>query len=283
LFWLDIAGGRVLRAAEDGSGMKALVTGHGILAPDGVVVDVAGGKVYWTNMGALTDAAHTPNGSLQRANLDGSGVEVIVPNGATNTPKQMQIDLQHHKIYWADREGARAWRADLDGTNREVLLEGHAIQQLVGMALDVEGGKFYVTDRYAKNILRAGIDLPAGATAANRTDVEVLVQTSGASMPIDLDLDVPHRTMYWTDRGIGTVQRASMDMPAGQTASARKDVVTLESSLATPIGISLDLAAGKMYFTELAGKLYVANLDGTARRALASGGTGVTHVVLPTP
>ena len=282
LFWLDIAGNRVLRANEDGTAMKAIVTGQGVAAPDGVAVDVAAGKVYWTNMGVLTDAPHTPSGSLQRANLDGTGVEVIVAPGATNTPKQMQVDAEHHKIYWADREGAKAWRANMDGSLAEVILEGHGIQQLVGMALDVAGGKFYVTDRYAKTISRAAMELPAGATASTRQDVETLVVTTGASMPIDLDLDVAHHMMYWTDRGIGTVMRAGMELPAGATAMSRADVTTLMKSLATPIGISLDLTAGKLYVTEIAGRLYEASLDGTGMRAIGSGGSGVTHVALPT-
>jgi hypothetical protein len=242
--------------------------------------------MYWTNMGTLTDGPHTPAGSVQRANLDGSGVEVLLqPGVTTNTPKQMQIDLVHRKIYWSDREGAKAWRANLDGSSPEVLLSGHGIQQLVGMALDVPRGQFYVTDRYAKFILRCGFDIPAGQDAGSRTDVEQLVVESGSAMPIDLDLDLQHRTMYWTDRSLNTIQRAAMDLAAGQTASARTDIVTLVSGLSTPIGISLDLGGGAMYFTDLGGQVFVANLDGTGKKSIgsSSGASGITHVEVPAP
>ena len=284
LFWLAIVGNQVLGSAEDGSGAHALASGQGISAPDGIAVDVAGGKMYWTNMGTLTDSPHTPAGSLQRANLDGSGIEVLLQPGAvTNTPKQMQIDLVHRKIYWSDREGAKAWRANLDGSSPEVLLSGHSIQQLVGMALDVPKGQFYVTDRYAKFILRAGFDMPAGQDAGNRSDVEQLVVESGSAMPIDLDLDLQHRTMYWTDRSLNTIQRAAMDLPAGQTAANRSDIATLVSGLSTPIGISLDLSAGKMYFTELGGQVFQANLDGSGKKTIgsSSGASGIAHVEVP--
>jgi hypothetical protein len=284
LFWLAIAGNEVISADESGANATPLVTGQGISAPDGIGVDVGGGKMYWTNMGTLTDSPHTPAGSLQRANLDGSGVEVLLQPGATtNTPKQLQLDLVHGKIYWSDREGAQAWRANLDGSSAEVLLSGHGIQQLVGMALDVPSGQFYVTDRYAKTILRAGFTMPSGQDASTRSDVETLYTGQGSAMPIDLDLDLKNRVMYWTDRGVGTILRAAMDLPSGQTASNRSDVTTLLSGLSTPIGISLDLATGLIYFTELAGQVLRVNLDGSGQTSIgtSSGASGVVHVDLP--
>ena len=284
LFWLAIIGNEVLSANETGANAAPLVSGQGISAPDGIGVDVAGGKMYWTNMGTLTDSPHTPAGSLQRANLDGSGVEVLLQPGATtNTPKQLQLDLAHGKIYWSDREGAEAWRANLDGSNAEVLLSGHGIQQLVGMALDIPNEQFYVTDRYAKTILRASFDMPSGQDASTRSDVETLYTGQGSAMPIDLDLDLQNRMMYWTDRGVGTIERASMDLPSGQTASNRADVTALVSGLSEPIGISLDLPTGVMYFTELGGQILRVNLDGTGQTSLAtsSGASGIAHVTVP--
>ena len=102
-------------------------------------------------------------------------------------------------------------------------------------------------------------------------------------MPIDLDLDLQHRAMYWTDRSLNVVERAAMDLPAGQTAANRSDIVTLVSGLSTPIDISLDTGAGAMYFTDLGGQIYSANLDGTGKKTIgsSSGASGITHVELP--
>jgi len=49
LFFLEVSSGSVLSANPDGSDRKIIVTGCRI--PDGVVVDVEAGHIYWTNMG----------------------------------------------------------------------------------------------------------------------------------------------------------------------------------------------------------------------------------------
>ena len=49
LFYLEASGGRIHSANADGSDRKVIVTGCRI--PDGIVVDVDAGHIYWTNMG----------------------------------------------------------------------------------------------------------------------------------------------------------------------------------------------------------------------------------------
>ena len=52
LFFLDLGAGRILTANPDGSDLKTIVT-EGRRLPDGIVVDVEAGHIYWTNMGSL--------------------------------------------------------------------------------------------------------------------------------------------------------------------------------------------------------------------------------------
>ena len=65
-----------------------------------------------------------------------------------------------------------------------------------------------------------------GKTPANRQDIEVLFD--GLPEPIDLELDLDHRILYWTDRGDpprgNTVNRAPHRSAAGQARSARDRV-----------------------------------------------------------
>jgi DNA-binding beta-propeller fold protein YncE len=277
LYWLNITSNRVMRSVDFGP-EEVIVTRTGT-APDGVAVDVAGGKVYWSNMGSLLGSG---GGTMQRANLDGSDVETIIPAGIARTPKQMQVDLVNRHVYFCDREGAKVWRAGMDGSNPEAIVTDKGYEELVGIALDVAAGKFYFGDRIGQKIMRANIEMPAGATGATRTDIEEMFVLSG-SMPIDLDIDHTNKMIYWTDRQLGTVHRGELEIPAGKTAESRTDAETLVTGLVETIGLSLDVPNNKMYFTELGGGIWESALDGSGKKRLFSSGsaTGIAIAHIP--
>ena len=78
LYFLDLSAGRILTSNPDGSDLKTIVN-EGRQLPDGIVVDVARGHIYWTNMGN----PKANDGTIDRADLDGKNVTNIVPPGAT--------------------------------------------------------------------------------------------------------------------------------------------------------------------------------------------------------
>jgi len=293
IFFLNIRG-QVLSANTDGSDRRVLVDGL-TTSPDGIAVDVANGHIYWSNMGA----ANADDGSIVRSNLDGSNVTTIVPAGGTFTAKQLKLDEVNRQLYWSDREGMRVQRVNLDGTGLETIVEvakgadarRDAANWCVGIAVDAERGHVYWTQKGADNegrgsIRRAGLNIPRGQTAANRTDVEVLFDA--LPEPIDLDLDLMNRQIYWTDRGDAprgnTVNRAPMDPPAGFHPARRTDAKILASNFNETIGVALDLPRGMMYITDLRGSLYSTKIDGSERRVLGSGLgslTGIAFVELP--
>src|SRR5262245_32204194 len=80
LFLLELSGDRIHSMNPDGSDRKTIVTNCRL--PDGIVVDVAAGHIYWTNMGV----PELNDGSIERADLDGKNRKVIVPPGGTHTP-----------------------------------------------------------------------------------------------------------------------------------------------------------------------------------------------------
>ena len=289
LFYLDIRGGRVLTANPDGSEPKVLVEGLKML-PDGIVVDVASKHMFWTNMGK----AKVDDGSIQRADLDGSNLTTVVPIAGTFTAKQLKLEPKSGKLYWSDREGMRVMRSNLDGSKIETLVEsGHGDTDrkdpknwCVGIAVDAARGKVYWTQKGGDNagvgrILRANLEIPKGQDAAHRSDVEVLFD--GLPEPIDMDLDLNHHMMYWTDRGDpprgNTVSRAPMNPPKGADPKNRKDQEILVSGLHEGIGISLDLKGNRMFFTDLGGTVYSANLDGSNQKTLLTGQGSLTGIV----
>jgi hypothetical protein len=290
LFLLDLGGGRVMSCNPDGSDLKTIVTEARKL-PDGIVVDVEAGHIYWTNMGSVGAS----NGSIFRADLDGENMTTIISEGRTHTPKQLQLDKQNGKLYWSDREGMRVMRANLDGSDLETLIEtGHgdvdrrdARNWCVGIALDVDRGHVYWTQKGPDNagqgrIFRAGVGIPTRQSPSNRKDIELLYDA--LPEPIDLDLDLTNRTMYWTDRGDpprgNTVNRAPMDVTSG----GRKDPEIVFNHLMEGIGLALDLKNNRMFMTDLGGSAYSCNLDGSDKKNLlfAQGNlTGIAYAEIP--
>jgi DNA-binding beta-propeller fold protein YncE len=286
IFFLDMSGGRLASLNPDGSDLSVIVDGLKRL-PDGIALDVEAGHIYWTNMGNPSKN----DGSIERVALDGGNRKTIIPEGATFTPKQMKLEKKGGKLYWSDREGMRVMRANLDGSNIETLVEtgrGDADRRdqrnwCVGIAVDDERGKIYWTQKGPDNagegrIFRANLEIPKGQGPANRTDIEVLF--AGLPEPIDLDLDLRNRMIYWTDRGDpprgNTVSRAQMDAEPKN----RRDQEILLTHLMEGIGLSLDLDGGRMFFADFAGSLYSAKLDGSDKKTLlvAQGNlTGVAY------
>jgi sugar lactone lactonase YvrE len=269
LFVLELSGARIHSMSPDGSDRKVIVTDCHL--PDGIVVDVGAGHIYWTNMGS-SPAAN--DGSVERADIDGRNRRVIVPPGGTFTPKQLQLDRKNGKLYWCDREGMRVMRCNLDGSQIETLVEtgrGDADRHdqtrwCVGITLDPERKQIYWTQKGPDNgdrgrIFRAGIEIPKGETAANRSDIEVFFDR--LPEPIDLELDRKKRVLYWTDRGDpprgNTVNRASID------AKPQTPEIVL-THLMEGIGIALDVPGNRMFVTDFGGSIYSARLDGSGER-----------------
>ena len=241
-------------------------------------------KIYWVDPG--TD-------KIQRANLDGSGVEDLIISGLLD-PNDIALDLVNNKMYWTDHGTQSIRRANLDGTTIEDLLTNAAdgIDTPKGIALDVAGGKMYWADIF--KIQRANLD---GST------VELLYESChGLIAPQGVALDITGGKIYWTDSGTDKIQRGNMDgttFPAEDLVatglslpgSIALDLVNLPNkmywmdsglnlirranldgtniqgvagpNLNDPFGLDLDTAGGKIYWTEATPAIDRANLDGT--------------------
>jgi hypothetical protein len=290
LFYLEANSGQIHSANADGSDRKVIVSGARV--PDGVVVDLEAGHIYWTNMGIPSKN----DGSIERVDLDGKNRVTIIGEGKTFTPKQLHLERKSGQLYWCDREGMRVMRANLDGSEIETLVEtskgdprpgADETKVCVGITVDPDRGQFYWTQKGPANagkgrIFRANIDIPKGEAPANRTDIEVLFD--GLPEPIDLELDLKNRFLYWTDRGDAprgnTVNRASIDADF----SKRPTPDILFTHLEEGIGIALDFKGNRMFLTDLAGSIYTAKLDGSEKKPVlvAQGNlTGIAYAEIP--
>jgi hypothetical protein len=170
----------------------------------------------------------------------------------------------------------RVMRANLDGSKLETLVDtsqGNTDRRdqtrwCVGIAVDPGRGHLYWSQKGADNagqgrIFRANLQIPPGQTAGNRDDITVLFD--GLPEPIDLELDVENRVLYWTDRGDpprgNTVNRASL----AAKSPAAQIVLT---HLMEGIGLALDIPNNRLFVTDLGGSVYSARLDGSDKRTL---------------
>ena len=174
----------------------------------------------------------------------------------------------------------RVMRSNLDGSKIETLIENgkgdvdrrDVMKWCVGITIDAERRQIYWTQKGPENggrgrIFRAGIEIPKGQTATTRNDIEVLFDD--LPEPIDLELDLNSRILYWTDRG---------DPPRGNTVNRARIAEGEQKKFMTPeillthlmegIGIALDLKGNRMFITDLGGSIYSAKLDGSDKKIL---------------
>jgi hypothetical protein len=89
LFLLELSSNRIHAMNPDGSERKTIVTDCHL--PDGIVVDVGAGHIYWTNMGY----PNLDDGSIERAHLDGKDRRVIAPQGLWVETCRQAIRKEH--------------------------------------------------------------------------------------------------------------------------------------------------------------------------------------------
>jgi cysteine-rich repeat protein len=186
--------------------------------------------------------------SIQRANLDGSGVETLV-TGLDRVPS-IALDSTGGKMYWGDSGrppaplAAKIQRANLDGTSVEELVSGTAGG--LALNLDPKSRKLYWVDDVANELERANLD---------GSNIEVLIGTGPLDDPYGLALNLADRKLYWTDFAFDSVFRADLD---------GSHIELLIMGLNDPQGIAIDSQAGKMYIADLSNNRIIrANLDGS--------------------
>ncbi|KAK4550597.1 hypothetical protein LTR36_000176 [Oleoguttula mirabilis] len=267
------AAGRVAIGSAAGGNLKTLIDHERM--PDGIDVLEDVGHIIWTQMGH----PDKNDGMVQSSSMDGRNVKTLFDNGEIHTPKQVIVDRASYKVYVCDREGLRVHRSNLDGSEKEVLVKRGDWQNAdhrkdkalhcVGIAVDSIHGKFYWTQKGPSKggqgrIFRANIDMPAGKTAEDRDDIELLFDR--LPEPIDLEIDSETQTLYWTDRGDppkgNTLNKADVS-GSSATNAKRDDYQILAKHLHEAIGIKVDDVKKHIYVTDLGGSVYRYDMDGS--------------------
>ena len=202
-----------------------------------IAVDASNGKVYWT------EKTGGSRGTINSANLDGTGVTELT--SILSVPMGIAVDATGSNLYWTNARG-RIQRANLDGSGIQ-----NVVQDLSGPTdIVVSNGFIYWTE---------------GRNSVRRVNVsgQKIVGDVAANLGTVGSLAVGGGKVYWTEmtaEGGGTINSANLD---GTGATE------LASILATPMGIAVDTAGRKLYWTNARGRVQRANLNGS----------GITNVV----
>ena len=121
LYWTNSTAGTIQRANPDGSQVQTLVSG--LDDPEGIALDMSGGKIYWTE-----------SDKVGRANLDGSQVQTL----GTETGSDLALDVAQGKMYLANWRGI-IYRTGLGGSPVETIVPNAGASEVI--ALDLEQGQ----------------------------------------------------------------------------------------------------------------------------------------------
>lgn len=113
LYWTDFHAKKIARTNLVTNVTTTLID-EGFYTPQGIDLDLAGGRMYWVDAGISKDVPNS--GRVRHANLDGdSGLALLVNR---NIPYDVKIDHEGGKLYWLELFSS-LFRSSLDGTNVE--------------------------------------------------------------------------------------------------------------------------------------------------------------------
>ncbi|MBX3415046.1 MAG: hypothetical protein KF708_20350, partial [Pirellulales bacterium] len=214
---------------------------------------------------ATADAASlyfTSDGSIKRANIDGSGLETLYsyPGGSGSMwVNCIDIDPATQKLYWYGKDSTHPMvlRSNLDGSGIEpVITTGLTSNALYGFAVDGVGGKLYMHQHLGANsnssIYTANLD----GTGLAKLPFTAYYATDIIPEPVSGKLYFHDNVFY---QGI---RRSNLDGTS---------VENLVVGDARGVGLALDLTASKLYYTDAAThQIFRSNLDGSGQELLLS-------------
>ena len=143
-------------------------------------------------------------------------------------------------LIWSDITNRKSWaikKMEIGSETISVLVRGVFTR---GLAVDQRAGKLYYTDRFNHSIM--AYDLETGlvlSLVTNGTSQNVL-------KPRSLAIDPTHEYLFWSDWGIGTLERSRLD------GSERK--VLIAHHILEPSGLTIDLLRQRLYWVDYAYK-----------------------------
>ncbi|KAJ0023663.1 hypothetical protein NQD34_003562 [Periophthalmus magnuspinnatus] len=241
LYWTD--GDNISMANTDGSNQSILFTNQ--KGPVGLSIDFDTEQLYWISSG---------NSTINRCNLDGSGLEVIESVKGKLVKATALAIMGTNLCSINNGDCSQLCLPTSPSTRACMCTAGYSLRR--GHQSCEGVGSFLL---YSVHEGIRGIPLDP----ADKSDA--LVPVSGTSLAVGIDFHADNDTIYWVDMGLSTISRAKRDQ------TWREDVVT--NGIGRVEGIAVDWIAGNIYWTDQGfDVIEVARLNGSFRYVVISQG-----------
>ena len=212
-------------------------------------IAIGGGKIYWT------EQTGESSGTINAANLDGSDGHQLTAIRAV--PIGIAVDVPNSKLYWTNSRG-RIQSANPDGSGIQNVIQNLRNPNDLALA----GGNVYWTESNHGSVRFVNL----------RGQKQVRVISTGDD-PAG-SLVIGGGKVYWTEKvgdSGGTINSANLN---GSGA------MELASIQAAPIGIGVDTARSKLFWTNARGRIQSAPLNGSSIQNVVTGLGSPGEIVL---
>ena len=288
VYWIDRSSDTIKRTNLDGTGTaESLVTG--LTSAYGLILDTSDAsasnhKLYWVD---------ATGQFIKRATKEGASVTTLFDNGTDgiSSPQDLALDAAANTLWWTDDGTNKIQKGATDGTGTSAtatvtitdFTQLNSADKVNLIATDttnydfVNGSQSSVAgtwesatsnDQTATNLMNV-INTSSGpsGTRFSATVDGAVVTITQATVGL-----AGNTTVTLTDSG--TAGMTSTSFVGGSDPGGVTDVIT---SLTTPKGIVLDVAASKVYWCdEGASKIQRANFDGTGTEDLINAADGLS-------
>ena len=163
------------------------------------------------------------------------------------------------KVYWANWGGG-IMSANLNGSGGASELFPDTDDNLCGVAVDPNAGTIYWANFSDDQIWRGNLN-GSGAT--------LLFTEPGPSDPSGVAIDPANNKIYWTNQHSNEVRVGNLDGSGTASTLFGTDIPVAGNFENNPIGVAVDSAAGKIYWTNLnSGEVRSGNVNGTGATTL---------------
>jgi hypothetical protein len=189
----------------------------------GIDYDAVSGKIYYTD---------DSNGTLMRANLDGSDIEEVADG--FSSPRDVALNPAGNKAYVVDRGADAVYVIDLLNGTSEVLYDTSNGLGELPVAIDFFEDNLYITC--------VEIDFETVWKAkADGSGVENIIGYGAGGYGYGLAIDKVNRHIYFDNQEDGVIMRADLD---------GANVVPVVEKVGRVYGIAVDGANGQLYFSD---------------------------------